>query len=125
MAAGIDILLVDDDADTAAFVSDGCLTMNLRVMAVRDPRRALEELRKHHDRYRAVVSDYRLGAVMTGLQFLERVKELYDGDLQRILYTAEDHPSLQQVAKDAGVQYVYKDPREMMHSLAHLKQRIA
>lgn len=116
----IDVLFVDDNADIRNLVRDTGLLLDVHVKAFQDPVKALEELRHHPAKYRAVVSDYRIGFVMTGLHFLEGAKQICGDRAAYVLYTGETHEKLQEMAKQTGVHYVYKEPgktREFMSGL--------
>ena len=120
MTHGIEILFVDDNEDIRSLVRDTGLMLDLRVKAFRDPAKALEELRNHAGKYCAVVSDYRIGFEMTGLHFLERAKQICGGRAAYVLYTGETHEKLQELAKEVGVHYVFKEPgktRDFLKSL--------
>ncbi len=120
MAGGIDILFVDDNEGFRNLVCNTGSVLDLRIKAFHDPKKALGELRAHPDKYRAVVSDYRLGLEMTGLHLLERAREICGDRAAYVLYTGETHELLQKMAKNAGVHYVYKEQgktRDFLKSL--------
>lgn len=109
----LDTLVVDDEPDLRELIDDSfrlaaetnILIPKPNLIMVEDGHQALREVRRY--RFDVVVSDYRLPRELTGLQWMAQAKDAL-GNAIRILLTAEKHPVLKRLTKQAGAFYLEK-----------------
>lgn len=81
------IAIIDDEPDLGYLFRDALSQIpDTRVFAFTDPMLALEHIQTNSEKYRCVISDYRMPSI-TGIELLEKVKEV-DSGIARILISA-------------------------------------
>jgi DNA-binding NtrC family response regulator len=81
------VAVIDDEIDLACLFRDALNQIDgIEVFAFSDPRLALEHIQTNHERYKIIISDYRMPS-MTGIELLDKMKKI-NSAVTRILMSA-------------------------------------
>lgn len=81
--------IIDDETDLVCLFKDALSNIaDVRAFGFTDPKLALVHFRDNHEKYKCIISDYRMPS-MNGIEFLEQAKEINAG-VARILISAFD-----------------------------------
>ena len=79
--------IIDDETDLVCLFRDALSSIpDVRAFGFTDPKLALMHFRDNREKYKCIVSDYRMPS-MNGLELLEEAKEI-NADVARILISA-------------------------------------
>jgi DNA-binding NtrC family response regulator len=110
-------LLVDDDTEFAAFITDA-LASKLRIDHVDGPAAAMKEFRSRS--YDIVFLDIDLGVEETGIDLMKRMKAL-DPETPIVMLTkSAEVPTIIESIKGGAFYYVIKGTAPSLHEIAHI-----
>ncbi|MDB2414640.1 response regulator [Rickettsiales bacterium] len=105
----IKILVVDDDAKEAEFISEGLAGHNYSIDIAIHGRDACHKMRESGNDYYAILLDREM-PVMDGLEFIEWLKENNFEKTPVVMITKDDNPQMVKEGIDAGVFYYLNKP---------------
>ena len=102
------VLVVDDDEDVRAALSDLLTRWNVPLRAFADGDAALADIDAGGS-YRLLLADYRLPGEMNGLQFIDKLRHAHPAPVPRcVLITGDFDPALINEAEEKGVTLFHK-----------------
>ncbi len=103
------VLIVDDDKDTCANLSDILTDFGYAVDVANEGEQALHLFSQHP--YRLALLDYKLPG-MTGVQLFSRMRQIRD-NVEGLLVTGYASHETAREARDVGLQHVVQKPVEI------------
>jgi CheY-like chemotaxis protein/nitrogen-specific signal transduction histidine kinase len=105
---GVSILLVEDDSAVLESTQMLLELVGYRVASASTVREALERVEANRYKLELIITDYTLGQNETGIQLIERIREIMGHSLPAIIVTGHTMPGLQGEAGKCGCQLLYK-----------------
>lgn len=114
------VLLIDDEADIA--LATGALLAGWGVALTAVDGEAAAARALAHERFDALICDFRLADGADGLLAAQRLRERFAPGLPWLLVTGETAPERLQRVRDAGVRVLFKpvDPEQLRRALGEL-----